>query len=480
MRHQIRAGESGQALILVVVAAAVLIVMAALAIDIAQWYQKHHTAQVAADAAALAAATCMANAKVGATCTDNSDTTHASSVATAYAGTNGIVTPTTQVSVDTTNDLVTVTTTTPAPLSFAGVSFAHTLTAVAVSSWNKEGVPLSLITGNQSCAAGTGLVIQSNGGGHATVNGLYSDGLITNNDNSGSAHFGGTQYNGTGNCTAASSYNPKNTNVSGGPYIAYPDQFTEPTVSSTACASPAPLTGCTWRTQPPAGVTATITPGTCTFAATFFSTDATGANQINQPGIYCVVTSAANSTTIPNAYPTGSGNTDCADGVNRGGTAGGKTTNSDDQPGSIYVGSVVSGQYEFVGPCVVANGGLSPAVTQITGSACSSQPPNLNTCPIVYSTNQVDTGACLNPSSTPPNMVNDSEIVGAPQGVFLDGNNLVLSAPIYDPCGTAELYGNTQFGTLIEAANIVLDKNNFTTFTGKGPPDGGGLIVLIQ
>jgi hypothetical protein len=442
-----------------VLALAVMIGVAALAIDVAGWYQKHHQAQVAADAAALAAASCLDQAKSGATCTDFTDTTHAGTVATTYASTNGVPVSG-SVSFNTTQYNVTVTTAAPAPLTFAGITFAHSVSAVAVSGWNVSNTNLSIFTGNQSCSSGTGLQIASSGGGNATVNGLYADGVIQNSDNSGSAGYGGTIYSvaGTAHCSSTNSWNAKNTNVDPGNDLAYPLQFSEPTINAST------ITG-----SEPASAPA-VTAGQCTFAATYFSTDATGINQIKYPGVYCVIPSAG-STTLANTYTATS---DCADGVNTGGSVHGKTTNSDDQPGSIYVGTALSGGFEFAGPCVVANGGLSSNVTAITGS------------PTVYGTNQVDpaaTESCLDPTTTPTNLVRTSphsEVINYPDGVFLDGNNLTLNAPIYDPCGSVELYGNSAYDAVTEAANVFLDKNNFTSFKGTGPQIGGGGAALLQ
>jgi hypothetical protein len=357
-----------------------------------------------------------------------------------------------QVSVNTTAGNVTVTTASSAPISFAGLFSLHpAVSAVAVASWKIGVVHYSIFTGNQSCASGTGLQIASNGGGRAAVTGLYSDGVINNSDNSGAANFQGGQYSvGTSpNCSANSTWQTKNTAVAPGSLIPYPEIYTEPVINSS-----------TLRSEPSSAPI--VTPGQCTFAATYFTTDASKVgtiNAVNYPGIYCVIPSAGSST-IPNAY---SAPTDCADGVNRG-SSGGKTTNADLQPGSIYIGSVTpTGGYEFVGPCVVANGVNFSSTTSVNPTA--AQP-----APIIYGTTQTDTtNTCLNASSTPPNLVNTSEVVNSPDNVFLDGNNLTLSTPIYAPCGTVELFGNTQFAAFIEAANVLLDKNNFSSFAGNGP-----------
>jgi len=53
--------ESGQSLVVVVLALIVIMGVSALAIDVSGWFATRHHAQVAADAAALAAANYMAN-----------------------------------------------------------------------------------------------------------------------------------------------------------------------------------------------------------------------------------------------------------------------------------------------------------------------------------------------------------------------------------------------------------------------------------
>src|ERR1700756_3894715 len=91
--QDLRRGEQGQSLILMLVALTALFAFAALAIDVGQWYEKHHQAQVAADSAALAAANCLATAK----CTSTASGGDASNLATSYASSNGV--PATSVSI---------------------------------------------------------------------------------------------------------------------------------------------------------------------------------------------------------------------------------------------------------------------------------------------------------------------------------------------------------------------------------------------
>ncbi len=68
----------------------VTLLMSALAIDTASWYQKRHQAQVAADAASLAAANCLATGAPGKTCTSTTDTSDAINVAETIAAANGV------------------------------------------------------------------------------------------------------------------------------------------------------------------------------------------------------------------------------------------------------------------------------------------------------------------------------------------------------------------------------------------------------
>ena len=76
----------GQAMVIAAAAMFVVMLMAALAIDTAAGYQRRHQAQVAADAASLAAANCLADAgETGDACTSTTDTTDAVRVATTIA-----------------------------------------------------------------------------------------------------------------------------------------------------------------------------------------------------------------------------------------------------------------------------------------------------------------------------------------------------------------------------------------------------------
>lgn len=444
-----------------------VLVMSAFAIDLATWYQKHHQAQVAVDAAALAAANCLANGKTvtnssGTNCTSYTDTTDAQNVGTTIASTN-LPNSNDSVTVNTTNKTVTVTATSQPQVDFAGIISMHpSVTARSVASYNLPLANYSVFVGNDTCnvtSSGVGgLQIASNGGGNAAVTGLYSDGTIQNQDNSNIANYsggisdgqttGGYQATatplcgdgagGTGPAGNDNSWLTKNTNVSAGQETAYPEQYNEPTIGSST------ITGTYPNTAP------TVTPGTCTFASTYFSTSVTsGMHQMRFPGIYCVVDGSGNiATSYSGSCSAPSGNTSAVD----------------QSTGSIFVSATLQGAYEFVGPCVVgvASGANKP------GLSSSIQAINTQT-PLVYGTAQQgspSTTPCLDPTTT---FVNPSAITYSPDNIYLYGNNLTLTAPLYAPCGTVELSKNNDFNAFIEAANVTIDQNNFSAWNGTGP-----------
>lgn len=133
-------GQDGQSLVVVIAAMFLILVIAAVAIDVSQWYQKRHQAQVAADAAALAAANYMGN---------GGDAASATNTATSYASGNSIPITSGNVTVDTSAENVTVTTSAVAPVSFASVVGLHpSVSARAVASWRRK--PCS--SAGSSCA----------------------------------------------------------------------------------------------------------------------------------------------------------------------------------------------------------------------------------------------------------------------------------------------------------------------------------------
>jgi hypothetical protein len=444
----------------------VVLAMSAFSIDLATWYQKRHQAQVAADAAALAAANCLANGKTTGDCKSATDTTDAINVASNIASSNGVpLNSTAQVNVNTVAHTVTVVTMAHPQVDFAGLMNVHpTVMARSISSYTTAQANYSVFVANPTCTTGSGLQIGSFGGGNATVNGLYSDGVIDNNDDSGSALYsgaisngqqsggfliGGTPQCGDGQGNSGSTSNDnlwqtKNTTVVTGSEKAYPWQYDEPAL----------VPGTTITSGQPSSPPTNITPGVCTYSSTYFSTDGTGTHQIRWPGIYCVTDDSGSN--IATAYSgTGSGGQCTAN-------TGNKVT-SDDTPQSIYINSTLQGAYEFVGPCVVGDSKLSSSISAVSNS------------PLIYGTAE-SAYPCLEPpagqtlaSDLSNNFVNPAAITSSPDNVYLYNNNLNLNATVYAPCGTVEMYKNNTYDAFLEAANVTIDKNNFTSWLGTGP-----------
>lgn len=190
-RFSLLRNESGQSLVVIVLSIFVVFGIAAVAIDLSTWYQKHHQAQVAADAAALAAANCLANSGSGQTCTSLSDTTDAINVATTYAANNGVTIPTSDVNFDNPTYPSEVTVTTPNQTSamFAGVLGlgAPTATAKSTATWRatsadctNSGAGCQLIFANDKSCTG-GVTLSPNGTPSTIQGGIESNGSITTN-----------------------------------------------------------------------------------------------------------------------------------------------------------------------------------------------------------------------------------------------------------------------------------------------------------
>lgn len=133
------AQERGQSMVIMVTAMLITLGMGALSIDIASWYQQRHQDQVAADAAALAAANCMANEGItlpGNLSQECVTTLDATNVALDYAAENGVTIPASDVSFS--GDTVTVTTPTSSPAYLAQVfgMGGASESAQAAASWN--------------------------------------------------------------------------------------------------------------------------------------------------------------------------------------------------------------------------------------------------------------------------------------------------------------------------------------------------------
>lgn len=419
--------------------------IAALAIDVSSWYQRHHQAQVVADSAALAAANCLANPNTGPTpeCTSTADTSDAQTLAVNYASANGLAISASNVVFNTPSSTVKVTASVNAPAFFATIFniSSSAQSANATASWAGESAPLSLFAQNSRCGTGLGLQFISTGGGTDSIYGLHSNGEYFNGNNSGSTHFFGTigySNSGTPTCGAGNESNVnkcttsancwKNNgdttiNSSGSTPNLYPDCYPEPGTTTT------PTTITSLCTTPPTGA-----GPTCQYPASgdYWSTD-TGVpagDQITGPGIYCIGSSASGPLTS---------------------FSGTCSKSTDKVAGSIYVDGTSSSLtstsgYEFVGPCVTLNSPNSGTLSGPSGG------------PIVYGTaNTTSSGV---------------------QDVWVIGNGATLGSPVFDPLGTVGFTGNNAFVGFVEAQNIVVDKNNALSGNGPAGANQPGLDAL--
>lgn len=163
-------GESGQSLVVVVLALVVIVGLSALAIDVSGWFATHHRAQVAADAAALAAANYMA------TSDGQGSTSTATGISQKYVSRNGFDGSKAQISFDTAAATVTVTVPTTGSVFFAssvGIGPPR-ISATAVASWETGTTPYALFADAPCTGANTGITLDLNG--HTNLSGVHSNG----------------------------------------------------------------------------------------------------------------------------------------------------------------------------------------------------------------------------------------------------------------------------------------------------------------
>lgn len=319
-------GESGQSLVLIVLAMTLIVALAAFSIDVAQWQVGRHQAQVAADAAALAAANCLASTK----CTQTTPTGDAAGAGQTVARYNGF--PNSNVSLTFTKSTVRATVSGTASSSFAGFFGlpSERTSASAVASynssqgltWNCSSNCLSLFAGNSNCPAsgttdvGLSLVTNDSGGGNENITGLYTNGYYYNGAASGS--YSATDVSPP--CSNDYEKKPNHTTFSTvtAP-LPYPATWPAPTCTNTA----------------PSWTTATVTAG----------------------GVYCV-----------SSAPTAGA---CNNAGNGGYTGAGSIT--------VDLSALPAGAYEFVGPCVNLSGSQAAAVTNISGQPLVYGTSNITT-----------------------------------------------------------------------------------------------------
>lgn len=441
--------DSGQSVVIVVLAMVLIFAVAGFAIDVGQWFVKHHQAQVSADAGALAAANCLAFQRCSSFVTSAGHDSYDKAVQ--YTNADGVPLASNGVSFNTNNKTVTVTTSAAAPVTFAGLFGIHpTATATATATWSRGTLPFSLYAENQTCGVGSasphnplGLYLSGTGGGGNTVYGLYANGEYYNSDNSNNTFFNGEVHTGCGTglqtqggCNGAPKTqncwtNNSTVNMEASASL-YPQCFPEPGLATT----PSVVTSYC-QTAP------TTTGPSCSYPPDGYWTTKTTAptrDRITTPGVYCIGSSGSGPAT----------------------TFSGTCAASSGTPGTIYVDTSTtnsltsSSGYEFVGPCVYVSTASSGTLSGPSGQ------------PLVYGT----TGAT---GSLPCTSCNN----GSPDVIISAGGETFGSA-VFDPLGTSEFTGNNgSFVGFVEAQNIIETQNN--GIFGNGPngtdePDGDALI----
>jgi hypothetical protein len=434
-------GQDGQTTVLATVMMLAVLGMAAVAIDVATWYQKHHQVQVSADAAVLAAANCLANSSAtntsSSSCTSINDPS-AVTVAQSIASINGASLSATNISRG--FDSVTVTLPATAPALLAGIDNIRTATtqATAKARYYPAGLKfscpssglntcLAFFAGNTYCptsatntSVGLVLVTSDSGGGNTMIPDAFTNGYLYDGANSASSAVGVTL---PGNTTATCS--TANTGAKGleasytSTSLPYPDAWPAPNLAD------------------------------CTKKAAYFSTQ-TGAptqNQITSPGIYCVTGNG----TISSSNPTGCQSS--------------PTTQS---TGYLYVDEASpaltsGGWYEFISPCTVLANSATPTITNVPDQ------------PLIYGTANITIPATASALPTCTSAANNGT---AGSDLYITGSSANVSAPLYDQCGTTDINQNNSYLGYVAAWNIIVEQNNSVTGNGPTSASGSGVVSL--
>jgi hypothetical protein len=450
--------DSGQSLVVVVIAMTVIIGIAALAIDASSWFERHHQAQVVADSAALAAANCLANPGTGsiqmggqsyARCSSSTDSTDAQNLAVGYAQVNGFTITTNNVVVNTAAGTVTVTAGTNAPAFFGTIFgiFTSTQTAKATASYGYVTLPSSVYA--QACAtpgtgqltaaltapctvdcSQTGIGIDAN---NITITGaIGTNGSINVKKNNGQGTQGDVLYGdpapGGPNCQTS---NPGNTGTSKlstqygineeSAFSYYPDTYYNKLNAGTDCvASSTALTSAY-----PNSVTVNTTTKTITFTGTIGSSSS----------LANIAICAALSTNWAYGYSIV---------VN--------------QQLGLYGVTLTGPSISFASP---ANG------VTVQGDA-NYTPDGGGTSPTLAIFDTTTTQASMGSG-------NNSDNAGLILGSYpTAGNNFTISGAVWAPIGGILLPGNNgATGALIEANTVVLAGNNAGGGTAVTVPESG-------
>jgi Flp pilus assembly protein TadG len=406
--------DGGQSLVLVVISMVLIVVLAAFAIDAANWFVTRHKAQVTADAMALAAANYMAS-NAATSSTAAADATSLAQSAT-YADGSGLNPTGASVSVDTSNYTVTATVTASGSVQFASAAGigAPTIKATAVASYITGLTPYALFAKDSAGDCSSGITFGNKGGGGS------------NNDTiTGGVHSNGSLFGGLGGTSTvgAISYGCPTSGTTSGNQLSSNGNTTvsvPPIQTSTTVNWPVPYDDSSCAL--PDGASCYFNPSSsCTYTA------GSGTPPAN------VTVSYSNSEKAYDITITGN------------------------------IGS--SGSYQVLcapGGTITFNGGTNTTVYGTLYAANFSWPGNNNNVSLYPPPNQL--GIYYTGSGT-------LTVGGNKFNVALEG------AYIYAPNGTVQMYGNNGSG-FIEAQAVIISGNGWTFAGAgpKEPGDYGDLL----
>ena len=468
--RRLRRDESGQSLIVVVSAMTVLLAIAGFGIDTATWMVRHHHDQVVADSAALAAAHCLANPGQSSSiainstttlvpsCTSGKDVNHATTVAVEYAAANGVTISPSQVSVDITDDQVTVRTANTSASVFARLFGLDKTTqrAGAGAAWTDgtgscstpgTGCDFMFAADSNCSSASNGIVFGDSNSSKVNGNTTIQGNIVTNGNLSGQTSGNVSLGNGTfgvnGTCSNSINYNghdPWSSDpIQNSAQLPFPIDYTKdfPTCGTTGTPQ------CTG----PGG-----TPSFCTNEGSSIVVNDTIPADAPQFGqVYCAVG--------PDGTASDPSTWDGSITISLSGT-----NNYDD----TFVGGKISftaNGSDTLSSCGYALGGYS-------ASNCRSSVPAPVTSnyPLFYATGK-SSGAATSQS---------------PAITVALGGKEILNGDVFAPNGTVNVSanGNKAFTSFIEAYDIYADIGG--TFQGDGPSSsgnnlgGGGAVTLVQ
>lgn len=449
----LRRDERGQSLVLVVMSMVVIVLIAAVAIDVSQWFVKHHQAQVTADAAALAAANYMGHGGTSSTAT---------TFATTYAARNGLPITGSNVDVETGPETVAVTVPTTGALSFAGISFGSgpAISARAVASWKMRDCG----GGGSSCsfAYGADPVCSTTG---STTGVLAVGGTVPGNPNSPTTVNNGVTINksGQGSSPAVTGEAVSNSNIT---------TYTNGTQSWPAATAvypvsePAgtPTVSCSGPTQAalgPYGAAVVDPAGPVNSPGQFpmdyrniYTSCSGGACTAGFPP-YCTVDSQAATLTIT----TPASNAVYCDA--------GTGTTSDPSTWNGTINVSLSGNATFIA-----------GVVNMTKSGNTNAGPAANTQLLAYGTE-------CNASTPPPTTCPSGQTTktSSPVITLSGGGGGTITGDSFAPAGVIDDYtsGSAILQGFLEGWDVVYDANG--TVAGQGPQVSNGVFVgdyLIQ